>query len=77
MEMPIYADEGLLDQVLRAIPVADRPVDEVQETRLVALGELVEGMASAVQVLRYKRRVIQLSQGPTAACAHRRAARNQ
>ena len=60
VEVAVHADERLLDQVLSAIAVSDRPVDEVQKARVISFGELVEGMPPAVQILRYQRRVIQL-----------------
>ena len=60
VQVTVHAYECLLDQVFGAIAVSDRAVDEVQQTGVIALSELVEGVPPAVQVLRYQRRVIQL-----------------
>ena len=50
-------DPSTVTQVFSAIAVSDRAVDEVQQTGVIALCELVEGMPAAVQVLGHQRRV--------------------
>ena len=42
MNVPIHPDEHLLNEVLRLFSITDRAVDEVQETRLIPLDELLE-----------------------------------
>src|SRR5687767_4482514 len=42
VQVPVHADENLLHEVLRPLPVADGAEYEVQETSLVALDELLK-----------------------------------
>ena len=42
MHVAVHPDKGLLDQVLAALPVTHRTVDEVQQPSVVALDQLSE-----------------------------------
>ena len=42
MQVAVDADEHFLNQVLRLLAVADRPVDEVQQPRLIAIDQLLK-----------------------------------
>jgi hypothetical protein len=54
----VHADEDLLYEVLGALAVADRPIDEVQEPGLVAIDQRVKSARLTVQVLRHKSAII-------------------
>src|SRR2546423_3871523 len=56
--MAIDADEDFLHEILGAIAIPDRPIDEIQETRLISVHQLVECTRLAGQVSAYKRGVI-------------------
>ncbi len=49
MEMAVDPNERLLHQVLRTIPVTDRPIDEVQQPRLIAPHQLRKRQAVPLQ----------------------------
>src|SRR5688572_2565529 len=42
MKMPVHANEHFLNQILRFLPITDRPVNEVQQASLVPLHQLRE-----------------------------------
>ena len=54
----MHADEGLLDEVLGAFPVADRAIDEVEQARLVAIHQRVESARLTGQVFRHQGAII-------------------
>jgi hypothetical protein len=43
VDVPVHANEDFLDEILGLFPVADRAIYEVQQSRLVALDEFLEG----------------------------------
>jgi hypothetical protein len=49
MQMPVYANERFLNQILRAVPVPDRAVNEVQEPDVVSLRQFRERALFAVK----------------------------
>src|SRR5688572_24637515 len=60
MQVAIHPDEGLLYQVFRAITVADRTVDEVEQPHVVALDQLIERSLLAGQKFGDDRAVVEL-----------------
>src|SRR2546427_7621582 len=60
VQMPEYADEHLLHQILGPLPVPDRAVDEIEQSGLVAVDERAEGLPIARQVLEHQPAVVQL-----------------
>src|SRR5688572_19422354 len=59
VQMPVHPNEDLLHQILGLFPIADRPVDEVQESRLVALDEFLESTPLAPEKGSHYRRIVQ------------------
>src|SRR3989475_7888529 len=60
MQVPEHADEDLLHEVLGALPVPDGPVDEVQETGLIAIHQGTERLGVPPQVLEHEPPVVEL-----------------
>ena len=58
MNVPVDADEDFLDEILGLLAIADRAVDEVQETRLVSLDQLLEGALFAAEKRGHDARVV-------------------
>jgi hypothetical protein len=52
VQVTVYADENLLHQVFTALSITDRSVDEVQQSTLVSLDQLLEGQGVAGQMSR-------------------------
>src|SRR5881398_3097802 len=62
VEMTEHADEDLLHEVLRALPVSNGPIDEVEQAGLVAVYQGAEGWGAARQVLEHQPAVVKLVQ---------------
>src|SRR5438094_626772 len=62
VEMTEHADEDLLHEVLRALPVSNGPIDEVEQPGLVAVYQGAEGLGVARQVLQHQPAVVKLVQ---------------
>src|SRR5438552_8721985 len=60
--MTEHADEDLLHEVLRALPVSNGPIDEVEQPGLVAVYQGAEGLGVARQVLKHQPAVVKLVQ---------------
>ena len=59
MDVSIHPNENLLNEVLGLLAIADRPVDEVQKTRLIAFDDLLERALLASEKRSDYRSVIQ------------------
>jgi len=59
MQVAIHPNEDLLNEVLRALPIADRSINEVQQPGLVALNQHLKGALLSTEELGHQRRVIQ------------------
>jgi hypothetical protein len=57
--MTVHSNEDLLDEILRLFPVADRSIYEVQEARLIALHQFLEGTLFTAEKRPRNRRVIE------------------
>src|SRR2546426_3542945 len=62
VQVPEYADEDLLDQVLGSFPVPDRAVDEIEQPGLVAVDQGAERLMVAGQVLEHHLAIVKLVQ---------------
>src|SRR5687768_16118617 len=62
MQVPVNPDEHLLHEVLRLLPITDRPVDEVQQSSLIPLDQLLERPLLAAEKRSNNRRVVQRAQ---------------
>ena len=60
MQMPVDPHESLLNEILRAVPISDRPVDEVQQAVVIAPDQLLEREPPSLEVLGHKLGVIEL-----------------
>src|SRR4029079_4677420 len=54
----LYSDEDFLERVLRLLPIADRPIDEVQQPGLIALYELLKRTLLSAEERGYDRGII-------------------
>src|SRR5262249_9934230 len=72
MEVAVYADEDLLDEILRPLPVADRPVDEVQKPRLISLDQFGERALLSSEERPDDGRVVQRLESLTCRASQRR-----
>src|SRR5690606_18659849 len=61
-QMAVDPHIDLLYQVLRALPITDRPIDEVQETPLIPLDDDGERALISVEEARHERGVVQSPQ---------------
>src|SRR5438477_10002746 len=62
VELTEHAEEDLLHEVLRALPVSNGPIDEVEQPGLVAVYQGAEGLGVARQVLKHQPAVVKLVQ---------------
>src|SRR2546426_6902385 len=62
VQVPEYADEDLLDQVLGSVAVSDRAVDEIEQPGLVAVDQGAERLMVAGQVLEHHLTLVKLVQ---------------
>jgi hypothetical protein len=57
--MPVHPNEDLLHEILRLFAVADRAVHEVEESRLIALHQLLKRTLLSPEERSHDRRVVQ------------------
>ena len=63
MQVAVDPDEGLLYQILRPLPVADGPVDEVDQPIVVPVHKDSEGSLLPFQKPLHDRAVVQFPEG--------------
>ena len=59
VEVPVDSNERLLNEILGTIPVADRPIDEVQKPQVVPIRELVKRSSVAAEILGNESGIVQ------------------
>src|SRR5688500_7369016 len=62
MQVTVYPDELRLHEVLRLLSITDRPIDEVQQSSLISLDQLLERPLLAAEKRSNNRRVVQRAQ---------------
>src|SRR5688572_10367827 len=62
MQVPVNADEYLLHEVLRLLPITNRPKNEVQQSSLIPFDQLLERPLLAAEKRSNNRRVVQRAQ---------------
>src|SRR5688500_19949285 len=62
MQVTVYPDELRLHEVLRLLSITDRPIDEVQQSSLIPLDQLLERPVLAAEKRSNNRRVVQRAQ---------------
>src|SRR5829696_3412035 len=58
VKVPVYPDEHLLNEILRLLPVTDRAIYEIQETRLIPVDQLRKCSLFSAQERRNHARII-------------------